>query len=86
MRRVLLTILVAAAAATASGAAFGAGEPLQTTPVGRLPFPERGFVVDLPPGLVASRSAFHVKSGEYFAPTGHTGEHVSLRQQTARPP
>lgn len=60
MRRVLLTILVAAAAATASGAAFGAGEPLQTTPVGRLPFPERGFVVDLPPGLVASRSAFQV--------------------------
>ena len=36
--------------------------------------------------LFVSRSAFHVKSGEYFAPTGHTGEHVSLRQHCARPP
>ena len=33
-----------------------------------------------------ARNVFHVKSGEYFAPTGHTGEHVSLRQHTARPP
>src|SRR4051812_49175256 len=32
-----------------------------------------------------ARSALHVKSGEYFAPTGHTGLHVSLRQHTARP-
>src|SRR5688500_13687056 len=32
-----------------------------------------------------ARSAFHVKSGEYFAPTGHI-EQVSLRQQTGRPP
>lgn len=60
MRRLLLTILVAAVAATATGSALAGGEPLQTTPVGRLPFPERGFVVDLPPGLVASRSAVHV--------------------------
>jgi tight adherence protein B len=47
-------------AATAAGAARAAGDPLQTTQVGRLPFPERGYVVDLPPGTVASRSAFHV--------------------------
>ena len=33
-----------------------------------------------------ARSAFQVKSGEYFAPIGQTGEQVSLRQHTARPP
>ncbi len=60
MRRLVLALLLAVVAATAAGAAHAAGEPLQTTPVGRLPFPERGFVVDLPPGIVASRGAFHV--------------------------
>jgi tight adherence protein B len=59
-RLLLLAILFAAIAATATGAALGAAEPLQTTPVGRLPFPERGFVVDLPPGQVVSRGAFRV--------------------------
>src|SRR5690606_36026034 len=33
----------------------------------------------------ASVSACHVKSGEYFAPIGHTGAHVSLRQHAGRP-
>jgi tight adherence protein B len=60
VRRFLLLLLLAAAAATATGAALGAGEPLETSPVGRLRFPERGFVVDLPPGVVASRGAFRV--------------------------
>jgi len=60
VRRILLTILVAAVAATATGTGLAAGEPLQTTPVGRLPFPERGYVVDLPQGVVASRNAFLV--------------------------
>ncbi|HET7806971.1 MAG TPA: vWA domain-containing protein, partial [Gaiellaceae bacterium] len=60
MRRLVLTLLLAAVAATAAGAARAAGEPLETTPVGRLPFPERGYVVDLPPGMAVSRSAFRV--------------------------
>src|ERR1051326_8031753 len=33
----------------------------------------------------ALRSGVHVKSGEYFAPIGHTGAQVSLRQHWARP-
>lgn len=60
MKRLVLTLLLAAVAATAASAARAAGEPLQTTPVGRLPFPERGYVVDLPPGMAVSRSAFRV--------------------------
>jgi tight adherence protein B len=52
MRRALATLLVLLAAAAASSAA--AAEPtVQLTPVGRLPFPERGYVVDLPAGTVA---------------------------------
>jgi tight adherence protein B len=74
VRRVLLTILVAAVAATAAGAApaRAAGEPLQTAQVGRLPFPERGYVVDLPPGLVASRNAVRVTEN------GKPVEHVDV--------
>ena len=34
----------------------------------------------------AARRALHVKSGEYFAPIGQIGAHVSLRQHGGRPP
>jgi tight adherence protein B len=34
--------------------------PLQITPVGRLPFPERGYVIDLPVGAAISPSRVHV--------------------------
>src|SRR5471030_3116979 len=33
----------------------------------------------------AFRSGCHVRSGEYFAPIGQIGVHVSLRQQGGRP-
>ena len=47
MKRALLTVVLAVAALTASTAS--AASDVELTPVGRLPFPERGFVVDLPP-------------------------------------
>jgi tight adherence protein B len=34
--------------------------PLQVAPVGRLPFPERGYIVDLPKGAVIDPSRVHV--------------------------
>src|SRR3990172_10340919 len=36
--------------------------------------------------LSPATSAFHVKSGEYLAPLGQIGEHVSLRQHAGRLP
>src|SRR3972149_442378 len=36
--------------------------------------------------LPLATSAFHVKAGEYLAPLGQMGEHVSLRQHAGRPP
>src|SRR5678809_844207 len=33
-----------------------------------------------------ARSAFHVKSGEYLAPTGHTGARSVVATTRARPP
>jgi tight adherence protein B len=55
VRRALLTALLvcAALAATASTAAAGAG--LTITQVGRVPFPERAFVVDLP-GVIPAKN------------------------------
>jgi tight adherence protein B len=47
MRRVLLTLLFLAAAALGAAAAASAAD-ISATPVSRLPFPERGYVVDLP--------------------------------------
>ena len=44
----------------AATAAAAGPTRLQTTPIGRLPFPERGFVIDLPDGVTSSRGAFRV--------------------------
>ena len=60
MKPLLVTILLALVAALAAAASAASGTPLQTTPVSRLPFPERGFVVDLPDGVAVSRQAFRV--------------------------
>ena len=60
MKPLLVTILLALVAALAVVASAASGTPLQTTPVSRLPFPERGFVVDLPDGVAVSRQAFRV--------------------------
>lgn len=47
MRRALLGLLLVAAAALGSATAVRAAD-IAATPVSRLPFPERGYVVDLP--------------------------------------
>jgi tight adherence protein B len=59
MRHVLLTLALAVAALTASTAAAAAD--VQLTPVGRLPFPDRGYLVDLPPGMVVEPGAVVVR-------------------------
>jgi tight adherence protein B len=61
MRRLLSTVLLLIATAVTASSA-GAAEPaVQLTPVGRLPFPERGYVVDLPSGHVVDPSAVEVR-------------------------
>jgi len=48
MRRLVLVLLASATAALASAAAPSAAGEFAPTPVSRLPFPERGYVIDLP--------------------------------------
>jgi tight adherence protein B len=60
MKRALLTLTLALAAFAASSAG-AVSNGLQLTPVGRLPFPDRGYIVDLPPGSVAGPSAVTVR-------------------------
>jgi tight adherence protein B len=59
VKRALLIILAALAAVTASSAA--ASSDVQLTPVGRLPFPDRGYLVDLPPGMAVAPGAVVVR-------------------------
>jgi tight adherence protein B len=54
---VLALIVVPAALAAAP---VKPAPPLQVAAVGRLPFPERGYIVDLPKGAVISASRVHV--------------------------
>src|SRR5690348_15212263 len=83
MRRVLLTLTVALAAFTASSAS-AAGDGLQLTPVGRLPFPDRGYVVDLPAGSVAGTGAVTVRENGRLVkdlqvtPIGASGIHFGV--------
>ena len=60
MKAVLVTMLVALVATVAAAAAAAGPTQLQSTPVGRLPFPQRGLVVDLPDGTTAPPGAFRV--------------------------
>jgi len=48
VKTLLVTILITLVATVAAAAAAAGPTRLQTTPIGRLPFPERGFVIDLP--------------------------------------
>ncbi|HSB39467.1 MAG TPA: VWA domain-containing protein [Gaiellaceae bacterium] len=59
MRKALLTLVLALAAATATTAT--AASDVQLTPVGRLPFPDRGYLVDLPPGTAVAPGAVVVR-------------------------
>ena len=83
MRRPLITLALAFAAFTASSAAASA-DGLQLTPVGRLPFPDRGYVVDLPPGAVAGPGAVAVRENGRLVknlqvtPLGASGIHFGV--------
>jgi tight adherence protein B len=63
-RRVVLLALLfglfVVPAALAAGPAKPPATPVQITPVGRLPFPERGYVIDLPTGVAIGSRAVHV--------------------------
>ena len=61
MKRLLLFVTAAAAAAAATASVAAAGADLQLTAVGRLPFPARGFVVDLPAGVQTGPNAIQVR-------------------------
>ena len=58
MKRLLLAALAVATAVTASSASAG---DVQLTPVGRLPFPDRGYLVDLPSGVAVAPGAVVVR-------------------------
>ncbi len=64
--RLRVAILLLVLGAVAVPAAFAAGSakpkvaPLQVTSVGRLPFPERGYVIDLPRGAAISPNRVHI--------------------------
>jgi len=59
MKRAVVTLLSVATLLGAATVAAASSSP-QLTQIGRLPFPERGYVVDLPEGAVASPDAFRV--------------------------
>lgn len=58
---VAVTIGVGAALFAAAAGAAPPTAPLQLTPVGRLPFPERGYVIDLPAGAAISKNSVQVQ-------------------------
>jgi tight adherence protein B len=60
VKTLLVTILITLVATVVATVAAAGPTRLQTTPIGRLPFPERGFVIDLPDGVTAARGAFRV--------------------------
>jgi tight adherence protein B len=53
-------LAIAVPSALAAGSAKPKVVPLQITSVGRLPFPERGYVIDLPQGAAISASRVHI--------------------------
>lgn len=70
MKPLLATLLALGALAGAGAAAAVDSPAFQVTPVGRLPFPERGYVVDLPRQAAITPS--QVRVTENGAPVGFT--------------
>jgi tight adherence protein B len=60
MRRLALLALATALAAAALVTGASAAT-VEVTPIGRLPFPERGYVIDLPPGVTVAPQAVRVR-------------------------
>jgi tight adherence protein B len=56
----LVLTAVVVPSAIAAGSAKPKAAPLQITSVGRLPFPERGYVIDLPRGAAIGASRVHI--------------------------
>jgi tight adherence protein B len=83
MRRVLVTLAAVASTALAAATAATAAE-VQLTPVGRLPFPDRGYVVDLGAGAVAGPGAVAVRENGRLVqnlqvtPLGASGIHFGV--------
>jgi tight adherence protein B len=81
VRRLVLALLVPALALAAAGSGGAVGSLIQVTPIGRLPFPERGYVVDLPSGTVVAPSAVRIRengkrvSQVDVSPLGQAGIH-----------
>ena len=69
IRRLLIIAAVVAIAAPAAASAAAAGS-ITLTPVGRLPFPERGFLVDLPQGAATAAGLHAVVSENGTAVSG----------------
>jgi tight adherence protein B len=61
MKRGVLAALAACAAVAACLSATASAGTIGLTPIGRLPFPERGYVVDLPPGTAVAPHAVHIR-------------------------
>jgi tight adherence protein B len=60
MKRSVVAALAACAVLAACLAGAASADTLELTPIGRLPFPERGFVVDLPPGAAVAPSTVRI--------------------------
>jgi tight adherence protein B len=61
MKRRVVAVLAACVAVAACVAGAASAATVQLTPIGRLPFPERGFVVDLPPGAAVAPGAVRIR-------------------------
>lgn len=83
MRRILFTLAAVASTAMAAATAATAAN-VQLTSVGRLPFPDRGYVVDLPAGVVAGPGAVAVRENGRLVhdlqvtPLGASGIHFGV--------
>jgi tight adherence protein B len=60
-RRVVAVLAAFAALAACVSAAASTGRPIELTPIGRLPFPERGYIVDLPPGAAVAPNHVRIR-------------------------
>jgi tight adherence protein B len=84
MRRVLLLVALGVSSAACASVAAAAGGSVQLTPVGRLPFPDRGYVVDLPRGVAVNPKAVVVRENGrrvrdlQVLPLGESGIHVGV--------
>jgi tight adherence protein B len=68
VRRGLLTALIASAVVAATASTADAGSLLTITQVGRVPFPERAFIIDLPGGVPSKNVRPQVRENGVLIP------------------